>query len=372
MNTTILNRDFQHPADGWYHIEPRGEHPNATAGVVQLIDDEAVGEIVEAFNRDADQGELSHGSEMLIDHEHFSHDSSKETRAFGWLNRLQARADGIYGRIRWSKTGREAVDGGDYRFFSTEYDPRRCEEVQGAKPQGPKSRRLRPLALAGLTLTNRPNNRGAKPITNRSWGGADDPLPDDPANSSAGGKANIQTRTKYEMKNIAQKLGLSADASEEAILGEVSRLLQRAADAERQIEPIEDERDTLKNRVEELVGDQIAAELDAHGVRDEMVRQKLYPVLRPMTNRVERAEFLALLNHDARSAPRPLTNRQAARVPAGRPGASSGADASKAQLITNRAAQLQRDTPGISTATAFITAQRAVENEIATGAITLK
>jgi phage I-like protein len=369
MNTTILNRDFQHPSDGWYHIEPRGEHPNATAGVVQLIDEEAVREIVEAFNHDADEGALSHGGEMLIDHEHFSHDSSKETRAFGWLNRLQARADGIYGRVRWSKTGREAVDGGDYRFFSTEYDPRRCEEVESPKSKSAKSRRLRPLALAGLTLTNRPNNRGAKPITNRSWDGADDPLPDAPADSPAGGQADIQTRTKHDMKKIAQKLGLSADASEEAILGEVSRLLQRLAEAERQLAPVEDERDTLKNRLEELVGDQIAAELDAHGVRDEAVRQKLFPVLRPMTNRAERVDFLALLNHDARSTPRPLTNRQAARVPVGRPGTNSSGDASKAQLISNRAAQLQRDMPGLSTATAFITAQRAVENEIATGAL---
>lgn len=370
MHTTILNRQFRHPADGWYHIEPRGQHPNTTAGVVQLIDEEAVREIVATFNRDAENGTLSHGGEMLIDHEHFSHDSNKETRAFGWLNRLQARADGIYGRIRWSKTGREAVDGGDYRFFSTEYDPDCCEEVPGEGDR--RARQLRPLALAGLTLTNRPNNRGAKPITNRSWGGADDPLPDKPANSPAGGQADIPTKTKHDMKNIAQKLGLSAAASEEAILGEVSSLIQRLAEAEHRFVPMEEERDTLRNRLEELADEQIASELDAHGVRDDAVRQKLLSVLRPMSNRNERADFLALLNPDARSMQRPLTNRQASRVPTGRPGVKSSADASKAQLITNRAVQLQRDMPGISTATAFITAQRAVETEIATGTLTIK
>jgi hypothetical protein len=31
MNTPILNREFQHPADGWYHIEPKGEHPSYTS-----------------------------------------------------------------------------------------------------------------------------------------------------------------------------------------------------------------------------------------------------------------------------------------------------------------------------------------------------
>src|SRR5438128_1820956 len=120
MNTPILNRDYQHPADGWYHLEPLGEHPNTAAGVVQVIDMKAIDSIVRGFNADADAGRLPHGAEMLVDHEHFSHDAEKETRAFGWLNRLQARPDGIYGQVRWTTTGRAAVDGGDYRFFSTE------------------------------------------------------------------------------------------------------------------------------------------------------------------------------------------------------------------------------------------------------------
>src|SRR5262245_42711911 len=124
MNARILNRDFQHPADGWYMIEPAGEHPNADGGVVQVIDGEAGERIVNRFNADAEAGTLSHGHEMLIDHEHFKHDLEKETIAYGWLTRLQNRADGIYGQIRWTDTGKPAVDGGSYRFFSTEYDLR--------------------------------------------------------------------------------------------------------------------------------------------------------------------------------------------------------------------------------------------------------
>lgn len=163
MNAYILNRDFQHPADGWYQIEPMGEHPNTASGVVQVIDPPAAQSIVNRFNADAAAGKLSHGSEMLIDHEHFKHDHEKETRAYGWLYQLQNRADGIYGRIRWTTTGEEAVNGGDYRFFSTEYDPADLKVLNDGKP-----RRVRPLRLDGLTLTNQPNNHGGKPITNRS------------------------------------------------------------------------------------------------------------------------------------------------------------------------------------------------------------
>ena len=172
MNATILNRvneKFVHPADGWYMIEPRGEHPNRRGGVVQIIDDEAGASIANRFNADAAAGKLSHGRELLIDHEHFKHDDDKETRAYGWLTALQNRSDGIYGQVRWSDTGRKAVDGGDYRFFSTEYDPADLKVLNDGK-----LRRVRPLRLDGLTLTNDPNNRGGKPITNRSVPAATD------------------------------------------------------------------------------------------------------------------------------------------------------------------------------------------------------
>ena len=163
MNTRILNKDFQHPGDGWYQIEAKGLHPNAAAGVVQVIDDESTESIVNRFNEDAKAGTLRHGGEMLIDHEHFSDQADQETRAYGWLQELQNRDDGIYGRIRWTTTGKAAVDGGDYRFFSTEYA---AKDLTVVKNDG-KVKQVRPMALDGLTLTNMNNNRGQKPITNR-------------------------------------------------------------------------------------------------------------------------------------------------------------------------------------------------------------
>ena len=166
MNALILNREFQHPADGWYQIEPAGEHLNTAAGLVQVIDADALSTIVNRFNAAAAQPEFAG---MLVDHEHFQHEPDQETRAYGWLMKLQNRADGLYGQIRWTETGQKAVDGGDYRFFSTEYNPAEATVLNASGP-----RRIRPLRLAGLTLTNSPNNKGGKPITNR---GTKDPGP---------------------------------------------------------------------------------------------------------------------------------------------------------------------------------------------------
>ena len=166
MQATILNREFQRPADGWYALEVPGEHPNRAADVVQVIDEAAVASIVRRFNQEAEHYEAQNGVAfpgMLVDIEHFKHDANKETRAYGWLMRLQNRNGVPYGQIRWTAVGQQAVDGGEYRFFSTEYDPKDVTVLNGGKPS-----RVRPMRLDGLTLTNEPNNRGGKPITNRS------------------------------------------------------------------------------------------------------------------------------------------------------------------------------------------------------------
>lgn len=163
MNAPIFNRDFVHPADSTYMIEPAGEHPNLDNGFTLVVDAPSRKAIVNRFNADADAGKLSHGNEMVIDRDHFKHISENDTTAYGWLQKLENRDDGIYGKIRWTNTGKAAVDGGDYRFFSTEYDPNDLQDLSSAP------RRVRPVRLDGLTLTNMPrNNKGAKPITNKA------------------------------------------------------------------------------------------------------------------------------------------------------------------------------------------------------------
>ena len=166
LSRDLLNRDFQRPADGWYALEVPGEHPNRAANVIQVIDEAAVASIVRRFNQEAEHYEAHNGTAypgMLIDIEHFKHDTARETRAYGWLMRLQNREGVPYGQIRWTAVGQQAVDGGEYRFFSTEYDPKDLVVLNGTRPS-----RVRPLRLDGLTLTNEPNNRGGKPITNRA------------------------------------------------------------------------------------------------------------------------------------------------------------------------------------------------------------
>lgn len=369
MNIAILNREFKHPADGFYQIEAKGYHPNARSGVVQVIDDKAIRSCADNFNQAATAGALHHGNEMLVDHEHFKHDEKQETVAYAWMQEAKARPDGIYARNRWTATGKPAVDGGDYRFFSTEYDmetPGNYEEVAPSeipadirnKYTGMKF--IRPLVLTGLTLTNQFNNRGQKPITNRET-----PLPGEPADSPTGEQVDIQNRKKQTMKAIAAKLGLSPDASEEAITGELTKLLNRATTAEAKATTLGEENTKLKNRITAFDTDQITGLFGEYKITDEKIINRLKPVLQPLANREERVAVLTDFGfkpgESKQETPagggRQIFNRE------GKPPVDKQNGAKQnATKIMNRAQELMKQTPGLTLATATVQAQSEIEN----------
>jgi hypothetical protein len=124
----------------------------------------------------------------------------------------------------------------------------------------------------------------------------------------------------------------------------------------------------LKNRVTELLDEQIDVLLDAHGITDEAARGKIKPVLVPMKNRADRVDFLALIPKPAAAAKpgaKPLTNREQARVPGiakEQEGNNDAANAKKGALIRNRALEIEkRDKCTLSQA--FLVAQSEIEQE---------
>jgi hypothetical protein len=340
----ILNRDFQHPADAWYQIEVPGEHLNRESGVLQIVDDTAVASIVNRFNQEADAYAAKFGSPfpgMLIDHEHFKHQADKETVAYGWLMRLQNRQGVPFGQIRWTNTGRPAIDGGDYRFFSSEYDPRDLQILnRDAKPL-----RVRPLRLDGLTLTNDPNNKGGAPITNRDGKTFADP-------ASAGPAVRQPNNHPANMNTLAVKLGLPPEAGEEAILIEVTRLLT-----------LKNRNSTLETENLALLGEQVDVLLAAYGVTDQKLINRLKPVLTGLSNREERTATLSDFGfkpveagHHGVAQTR-LNNRDT------RPPQSvrSRADHAQATKIMNHAHQIKKDLPNLTDATAVLMAQKEIE-----------
>ena len=193
---------------------------------MQVIDDAALTSIVNCFaDEKAQAGEAFAG--LLVDRDHLSHDLENETSAMAWVKELAVRDGQLYAQLDLSSAGEAAVKGKVYKFFSTEYDPEDLEDLGEG--------RVRPLRLSGLAFTNRPNNKGGKPISNRE-------------DKPSGGQPQTQDEIQIpSMKAIALKLGLPADADEAAILKAVSDLMAKTEGLEKETK--EAAADVVMNRM---------------------------------------------------------------------------------------------------------------------------
>jgi hypothetical protein len=156
VNVLLLNRDgFQTPADGWYQVAPMGEFGHAQAGLTQVVDAEACLAMV---NRFAEEAKAPNFAGLLVDFDHFSLDGEKRSEAAGWITALQNRDGGLFAKIRWSDVGESAVKGGRYRFLSPVWNRADCVELGGG--------RVRPVRLLNAAVTNDPNLKGMRPLSN--------------------------------------------------------------------------------------------------------------------------------------------------------------------------------------------------------------
>jgi hypothetical protein len=220
------------------------------------------------------------------------------------------------------------VDGGDYRFFSTEYAP---EDLKVVNTEGGKAGRLRevkPMRLDGLSLTNMNNNRGQKPITNR---GNAETLKAETLKSEKEFRHGLepaavsQTKQQKEitrMKTVATRLGLAADASEEAVFAEVSKIQNRATEAEAKVVPLTQRVTALETENATLLNEQLDADFATAGIKEENIINRHKPLLsdpKHFQNREQRILFIGDLARN-KNAPAPQTklqNRDGKAPPAG-------------------------------------------------------
>jgi hypothetical protein len=157
--------DFKFEKDGWVHVMPLGEFPHAEAGVVQVIDSETLKVITEDFKAKAS---VENFPGLLVDFDHFSMDTDKPSEAAGWITELKADSEGLWAKVRWTAKGEASVAGGEYRLVSPVFPkPSLCEDLGES--------RIRPHELLSVALTNEPNIKGARPLTNREPVGQEPP-----------------------------------------------------------------------------------------------------------------------------------------------------------------------------------------------------
>ena len=329
----IFNRSssgaFELPSDGWYQLAPLGEYPvgleiNPATGLnafgtkhasaVQVIDNHAVASMAQA---------LVTGSELLIDFEHNSHDLDKSTEAAGWITKLESRAEGLWQQPRWSDNGEAAIKGGRWRYTSPSWMPDDCEIVSNTTTE----LRVRPLRITDAGLTNKPNLRGLKPLSNRAG--------ELPTNQPTADNQNKKTMLKPEtITALLAAFGLAADATDDQVTGAIAA------------EKTEDT--AITNRLKTL-GEELADhDLAKYGDR---ITEATKPAWRAslLSNR---AGTIALLGGIVvPTMETPLTNRQKAKTPA-----ADAADPAVAQKQT-AAVKAIRNRDRCDFSTAWRTAQ---------------
>jgi hypothetical protein len=128
------------------------------------------------------------------------------------------------------------------------------------------------------------------------------------------------------MKSIAAELGLTPEAAEEAVLAEVRKIKNRADTAERSVQTITSERDTIKNRATALEADLTTlrtelADADLAPLAGKLKAEELAPLKQGLIT--TRAATLPLIRLTVANLPaatepaRPLTNRADNKAPTG-------------------------------------------------------
>lgn len=246
--TPFLNRAADFDPHGWFQLVPKGTFPIArkegekTVIYLQVVDDVAVEKIVGAFtNRRT--GDANY--KVLVDFEHFSHDTNKSSSAACWVTEMQGRADGVWAKGEWSDEGEAAIKNRRYRYLSPVWFPKQTEVIG--------QNRVRPIAVNDAGLTNKPNLGAAlQPFWNRA--------PED-----FHGREATTTAKDTQMNKVIALVGLPATATEDEVVSKVQAFLNRIKELEpigTQFTALTTEHGALKNRHETLLKSSVTKTLE--------------------------------------------------------------------------------------------------------------
>jgi phage I-like protein len=187
-------------APDWVHLLPAGTVSGRDGRGPYTVD---VAAVLAAF--------AAHGGELPVDYEHQSLDAALKSGpvpAAGWIEAIEARADGIWGRVRWTERAAALLAAREYRYLSPVF---RYEPASG-----------RVLALEGAALTHTPN---LAELTAAASATRPPDLTTPEAHAMTPADAEI-------LERVCHHLSLPGQASVEDLLDHLQRLMERLAAAE--------------------------------------------------------------------------------------------------------------------------------------------
>ncbi len=133
-------------------------------------------------------------TDIVVDYEHQSRnalENGKPAPAAGWIKEVEARPDGLYGRVEWTEAAAHSIKAKEYRYISPVYFHKKSGEV---------------LALQTVALTNVPNLDLFEISAHSIF-------------------STAQTTTEVNMKRLLAALGLAEGGSEDDVLVAINSLL---------------------------------------------------------------------------------------------------------------------------------------------------
>jgi phage I-like protein len=157
--------------------------PAGTGGIIETVDDRGPYRIADPAKLAADSLQAARGR-LPIDENHatdLAAPNGGPSPARGWAIELQARHDGIYGRVEWSVPGADLMSQKAYRYISPVFTHDKAGNVTG---------------LLRASLTNTPNLIGMNAL-------------------------NAQENTMDLLTQLRKILGLADDADEAAVIEKI-------------------------------------------------------------------------------------------------------------------------------------------------------
>jgi len=148
MTSNAVSQDQTSALPAWIRVLPRGAVELSDHREPFMVDETSLQSMAAEFR--------SRGVDLVIDYEHQSLQGERAPAA-GWIKELEARGDGLWARVDWTRQAREYLEKKEYRYFSP------------VLRLDPETRR--PIALMHMGLTNVPAIKHLPPLVAR-WGGA--------------------------------------------------------------------------------------------------------------------------------------------------------------------------------------------------------
>jgi hypothetical protein len=180
----LLGNEFTVTPDGWVQLAPYGDFPHGDG--LQRFTAEDARTLVNEFNSLLRTPQRLLGLPWYIghpDHPRFA-ERYTDTRAYGRIKALDARAEGLFANVKWSPAGEDLIRSEAFHGHSVNWGARKIGNI------------YRPVRLKSVGFTNDPNI----PVT-----------PVTLANEA-------ETLMKQQ---LIEKLGLPADSTEEQVLAAV-------------------------------------------------------------------------------------------------------------------------------------------------------